>query len=93
MDRDEAKSVLAAELRRYRSQSYDALQHLLHTQDAYEVTAPSRTTYQIEIQAFWDGSPGGNLRVMGAVDDGGARAFFPLTDDFIIAPNGAFVGE
>jgi len=31
--------------------------------------------------------------MMGGIDDGGLRAFMPLCDDFIIAPNGRFVGE
>ena len=28
-----------------------------------------------------------------AIDDGGLRAFAPLSDDFIMAPDGSFVGE
>jgi hypothetical protein len=93
MDSAEARSVLAAELARYRSQSYEALQRLLRTPDTYEVSGPSGTKYQVEIQAVWDRRHGGDLRVLGAIDDGGLRAFVPLTDDFIIAPNGTFVGE
>jgi hypothetical protein len=27
------------------------------------------------------------------VDDGGFRAFVPLTADFIVGPDGSFVGE
>jgi len=49
--------------------------------------------YQIEIQVFWDSWPGGNVRVMGAVDDGGWRAFIPVSRGFIMAPDGSFVGE
>jgi hypothetical protein len=30
---------------------------------------------------------------MGAIDDGGFRVFFPLTDDFIITRDGKFIGE
>jgi hypothetical protein len=48
----------------------------------------------VEVLALWDeGRPGGNLRVMVSIDDGGWRAFKPLTEDFIIAPDGSFVGE
>ncbi len=93
MDREEATSVLANELARYRSETYGALQRLVDSQDTCEVTGPSGAKYQIEIQAFWDAGRGGNLRVLGSIDDGGMRAFFPLTDDFIITPSGAFVGE
>jgi hypothetical protein len=34
-----------------------------------------------------------NLRVMVSVDDGGWRSFAPLSDDFIVAPDGTFIGE
>jgi len=46
------------------------------------------------VQAFWD-SPRqpGNLRVIVAIDDGGWRAFRPLSADFIVASDGSFVGE
>jgi len=35
----------------------------------------------------------GDVRVLVAVDDGGMYAFKPLTDSFILAPDGSFVGE
>jgi len=28
-----------------------------------------------------------------SIDDGGLRAFFPITDSFIVAQDGSFVGE
>jgi hypothetical protein len=93
MDRKEARTVLIGELSRYRAQEHRALQRLLTSQDTYEVRGPSGSTYQIEIQAVWDDQPGGNLRVMGSIDDGGLRAFVPLNEDFIITPTGAFLGE
>ena len=37
---------------------------------------------------FWDDQEGGNMRVLGAVDDGGWRAFVPLCEDFIKTPSG-----
>jgi hypothetical protein len=36
---------------------------------------------------------GGPLRVLGSIDDGGWRALSPLCDDFVLAPDGRFVGE
>ena len=41
----------------------------------------------------WDAHPNGNVRVSAGIDDGGLRAFLPLTSDFIKAPDGSFVGE
>ena len=58
-----------------------------------ERTGPSGKWYQIEIQAFWDGKPDGDIRVMGSIDDGGWRAYFPLCEDFIKSPSNEFVGE
>lgn len=89
----EAHEILAKKLQGYRAKSYVELKRLLTEQDTFEVTAPSGNSYQLEIQAVWDDRPEGNLRVMGNIDDGGIRAFFPLTYDFIISPDGHFVGE
>jgi hypothetical protein len=71
--------------------SHAALQRLVNEQDTFETRGPSGALYQIEFEAVWDGARGGNLRVLGHIDDGGLRAFFPLTEDFIIAPDGSFV--
>ena len=42
--------------------------------------------YQIEIQITWDHKPGGDVRVLAAIDDGGWRAFMPLSADLILTP-------
>ncbi len=91
MNKEEAKSVLGKALGAYRTKTYNELGYLLETQDTSEVTAESGTNYQLEIQAVWDDEESGNLRVMRSIDDGGWRAFMPLTDDFIIAPDGKFL--
>ena len=93
MDKEEAKDILTKELEAYRKQSYEDLLRLINTQDTKEVTGHSGTVYQLEFQAVWDGKKDGNLRVIGAIDDGGLRAFIPLTEDFILTPDGSFVGE
>ncbi len=49
--------------------------------------------YQVETVAVWDGGKEGDLRVMVTVDDGGWRAFVPLSEHFILAPDGSLVGE
>ena len=93
MNKEEARTILGKLLSAYREKSYKDLQYLLETQDTSEVTAESGAKYQVEFQAVWDDKKDGNIRVMGAIDDGGLRAFAPLTDDFIMAPKGDFVGE
>ena len=93
MNKEEAKMVLNTLLAKYRAKTYSDLQYLMNEQDTSEVMGESGTKYQLEIQAVWDDKKDGNLRVMGAVDDGGLRAIAPLTNDFIISPNGEFIGE
>jgi len=93
MDTTEAKTILSNLLEDYRAKSYGDLKTLLSAQDVFEVEADSGTKYQVEFQAVWDGEADGNLRVIGSIDDGGKQAFMPFTDDFIMSPNGEFVGE
>jgi hypothetical protein len=93
MSKTEAARVVAGELRRYREMGYDALSSRLGQNEVYEVRAPSGTVYQIEVQVFLDGADSDDIRVLGAADGGGVGAFCPLCDDFIIRPDGTFVGE
>ena len=59
----------------------------------FEDATAHGTEYQVEIDAIWDGKADGDIRVMFSIDDGGWRAYCPVCDDFIIAPDGRFVGE
>ena len=93
MDKEKARAVLAEALQPYRAKSFAALRDLIGQIDVYEIANPDGPDFQIEIEAFWDDKPDGDIRVMGAVDDGGWSAFFPLCDNFIVAPDGSFVGE
>jgi hypothetical protein len=72
---------------------YTRLLRLLETQDVCELHGPSGTWYQIEIQAVWDARKSGDLRVIGSIDDGTWRALRPRSSDFIVRPDGTFVGE
>ena len=94
MDKVEARKVLAGHMAGLRQLSYQELvERLLDRVEAFEVAGPSGAEYQVELQAFWDGRPDDVLRVIGSVDDGRWRAFLPLTDSFLVAPDGSFVGE
>jgi hypothetical protein len=93
MDNAEAMSVLAREMARYRATAYAELVRLLGETTHIDTDGPSGTTYQVEVEIMWDGPSNGDLLVMGAIDDGGWRAFLPLTDSFILRPDGTFVGE
>lgn len=94
MDKGEASELLAKELEEWRAHSYsDLTSHIDSEPSTKEAKGKSGVTYQIEVEVFWDSKPQGDLRVLGAIDDGGWRAFSPLTDDFIVSPDGSFVGE
>ena len=95
MDKEEARNILAEHLARYRTRSYSELVRMVSVKhvDTFEVTGASGTTYQLEFQFFWDGRPEGKIRVMGSIDDGGWRAFLPMTDDFILGPEEESTGE
>lgn len=93
MNKREAKQLLANELAKWRHKSHAELaSHIGRSHDT-EVQNSSRKPYYLEIQVFWDDRPGDNIRVLGSIDDGGWRAIVPLTDDFILSPDGSFVGE
>ena len=93
MDKAEAQSLLSQELSRYRVLPYAELFSLIDHSETVERTAPSGVNYQIEMQVFVDEMPLQTLLVMGSIDDGGWRAFSPLSDSFILCPDGSFVGE
>jgi hypothetical protein len=95
MDKEEAPSILAAHLARYRSRSYAELAAWTRQRriDTAEAIGPRGKPYQIEVQFLWDDKPDEDVRVSASIDDGGIRAFLPLTDGFILSPAGKFVGE
>jgi len=54
-----------------------------------EFTSPGGIWYQATIEPVWDDKPGGALRVLIALDDGGVGAYHPLTDSLLIEPTTA----
>jgi hypothetical protein len=90
----EAEEILSKELAPYREWPYEQLCELVdEPKRVFDVSGESGVLYHIDIYAFWDGRPNRDVRVCGCIDDGGLRAFMPLTDSFIKAPDGSFVGE
>jgi hypothetical protein len=93
MDRNEALGLLRQQLERHRTRSHRELQSLIAEPEVVELVGPSGTRFCIEVLAVWDSQVGGDIRVIGAIDDGGWRAFSPLSDDFIMRPDGTLIGE
>ena len=94
MDKAEAGPILAARLELFRAKSYTELAGLIGDVQVFEETGPSGTLYILEVDVLWDHRPNGNLRVFGSIDDGGLwSAFSPLSDDFVLTPDGGSLGE
>jgi hypothetical protein len=90
----EAQELLSKELAVYRDWPYERLCELVgEPKLVFDVLGPSGVPYKVDIYAFWDGRAHRDVRVCGSIDDGGVSAFMPLTEDFIKAPDGSFVGE
>ena len=93
MNREEATSVLGKVMAVYRAKPYKALVRSVDQTVHVDMQASSGAKYQVDIQVVWDGPANGDLRVMGAVDDGSWRAIAPIADSFILRPDGTFAGE
>ena len=93
MNKGEALRVLHAQLQQWRERSYADLCNDVGGSRRFEATGESGTWYQGDVSVFWDDKPDGAIRVIASIDDGGWRAFVPVTADFILAPDGGFVGE
>jgi len=89
MNNAEAIQLLDTALDEFGRQSYaDLVRRIERDPKAepvcFEPVGASSTRYQLEIDVFWDHSPGGAVRVMGSIDDGGFwRSVAPLTRSFI----------
>jgi hypothetical protein len=94
VDKQEARQILDEEVRKLRRRSYaDLRDSLLSAPNTFEVKGASGTLYQVETQAHWDRGKDGPLRLFVSVDDGGWRAVVPMSQSFILAPEGSFVDE
>jgi hypothetical protein len=86
MDKSEAQKILIEQLARF--SSYTELVLLVESKrvENFEICGASGTKYQVEVQFFWDDKRRRIVRVVGSIDDGGIRAFVPLTDTLLVSP-------
>jgi hypothetical protein len=95
MNRAEAEKILADHLALYRGRPYAELAGQVGSVVGIEAIGASGVAYGVEIEIRWD-SPQRktDVRVLVAVDDHRWPAGFrPVTDSFIVAPDGRFIGE
>ena len=93
MDHAEAQLLLAPHVRHYRVLGYATLREMILRGEnpTFEEVAPGGTKYQFDIVLLWDDKTEGDIRVIcqAFIDPRGKH----VMEDFILAPNGAFVDE
>jgi hypothetical protein len=58
----------------------------LATLKSWRPRARTGVEYQVELTVLWDHKPNAAIRILGSIDDGGLRAFFPLSDSRLVMP-------
>jgi hypothetical protein len=93
MNEEVAYVLIDAELRRLLELPYSELIKLVGAGESKQVVGEDGNSYQLEIEAIWDIARAEDVRVIVSVDDGGWRALKPLTQGFVMRPDGSFVDE
>jgi len=93
MDKAEARLVAEKDLEFYRAMSYEQIAAKVGKQENFERISENGEAYQIEFDFFYDDNESGNIRVGGTVSYSRLTDFLPVSNDFIIAPDGKFIGE
>lgn len=78
-----AKELLAQELELLEAQEYRDVAEMIDSSVVKTRVGRDGKGYQIEIQAFWDSKPKGDVRLICSVDDGGLRAFAPISNGIL----------
>jgi hypothetical protein len=86
MNKEDAQKILREELQYFENKSYAELAEQVGENLSYEKETPEGRSYQLEILILWDSKPEKAIRVIASIDDGGWRAFFPLTDSILKLP-------
>jgi hypothetical protein len=102
------QQLLASHLATFRAWPYETLaKEILRTTKAHdclnhvEGTWDDGTEWQIEVNVFWDDRKGGDVRVIADLTTFNPNSWWNVVpiqtsdaaDDFIMAPDGTFVGE
>jgi len=93
MNKVEVREILADHIHKLKTFSYEELSNRIDKVETSEVIGKSGIKYQLEVQYLWDHKPNGSVRVVVSIDDGGIRAFVPVTASFIVSSSGRFIGE
>ena len=91
MNKEEAVAVLDQHLAEFIRRPYAELAAIVDQPQGTDAVSPSGTAYQIEFNVFFDSGAKRDLRIVGSIDDGGWRAFMPLTKTEIMQPSGELI--
>ena len=85
-DKGEARRELARVVKEHDGQGYTYWARLIGQRKPIEFTSGSGIWYQGSVEPVWDDRPGGRIRILISLDDGGVGAFHPLTDSLLVEP-------
>jgi len=93
MTRIEALRIIEQYLETYRRLDYSELILKIGEQETFEGENEAGEKNQIEIDFFYDDEKTKNFRITGMISFNLATDYAPVTSDFIISPDGKFIGE
>ncbi len=93
MEHTIARKLLKEELESLKTRPFSFFAQSVNRTTHKKIIGQDGAHYQIEIEIFWDNRRGGDIRVIGSVDDGHSRAAAPLKEDFVISPSGTLVAK
>jgi len=92
MSHEIAYDFINQEIARLRKKPYSELVANIGKPDCKEFLAPDGNRYQLETEVFWDSKRGCDIHVIVSADGGKVSAFLPVSDSFIMAPDGSLIG-
>lgn len=87
MNTEEAEQILKEELDYFNEMPYAELRDRIGENSSSERTTTSGRSYQLEVLIVWDSKSQDAIRITVSIDDGGWRAFFPLTESIFKLPS------
>jgi hypothetical protein len=85
-NRTEAQAELQRVVSEHEGNGYGFWARHIGRTKRLEFTTKSGTWYQGAIEPLWDDQPGGAIRVVFALDDGGVGAYHPMTSCLLLDP-------
>ncbi|HMQ10143.1 MAG TPA: hypothetical protein PKC21_06115 [Oligoflexia bacterium] len=87
MNKQHAQTILNEQEKLLSAIAFEELKHrFLNLSETKTIQGSDGVNYQIQIEGFWDDSSKKRLRIVIAIDDGGLRAFSPMTTDILVSP-------